>query len=193
MLGPFAAMRRMVEVFEQLEIRYLIGGSVATMLYGVPRLTRDVDFVAEIGLEHVKPIVTLLGQDFYVDGSMIQEAINRRSSFNVIYLATMDKADVFVARADQWGRTQLERRVFRHPDPDQPDFGAYFSSPEDNLLNKLLWYQLGGGSSTLQWNDMLGVLKVQSRALDFAYLRHWAAELKVQELLTQLLEDADLG
>lgn len=64
MLGPFEAMRRVVMTFDELEVRYLIGGSVATMLYGVPRLTRAVDFVAEIMYEHVESLVVRLRDDF---------------------------------------------------------------------------------------------------------------------------------
>jgi len=124
---------------------------------------------------------------------MIRDAIAHESSFNVIHLATMDKADVFVAKSNQWGRLQMARRQFRHPDPMLPEFGAYFASPEDNLLNKLLWYRLGGGGSTLQWNDVLGVIKVQGRNLDQSYLRHWAGELDVLELLQRVLHDAGMS
>jgi hypothetical protein len=185
-------MRRVVEAFDTLEVRYLIGGSVATMLYGIPRLTRDVDFVAEIRHEHVTPLMARLQDEFYIDDQMISDAIQRQGSFNVIHLATMDKADVFVANSDDWGKLQMDRRQYRHPDPRHPDFGAYFSSPEDNILNKLVWYRLGGGSSSQQWNDILGVLKVQARALDLTYLQAWSDRLAIAELLTTVLHDAGI-
>ena len=51
---------------------------------------------------------------------------------------------------------------------------------------------MGGGVSDRQWNDILGVLKVQGAALDFDYLRKWAAVLGVTELLNRALEDAGL-
>ncbi len=51
---------------------------------------------------------------------------------------------------------------------------------------------MGGEVSEKQWNDVLGVLKIQKEALDIGYLRHWAAELNLTELFEQALEDAGM-
>lgn len=61
------------------------------------------------------------------------------------------------------------------------------------ILTKLEWYNMGGGVSDRQWNDILGVLKVQGNSLDFAYLRHWAKELGVTGQLARALDDAGLA
>ncbi len=68
----------------------------------------------------------------------------------------------------------------------------YFSSPEDIILNKLEWYKMGGEVSDRQWNDIIGVLKVQGTALDMNYLQRWAAVLDVTDLLERALVDAGL-
>jgi hypothetical protein len=47
--------------------------------------------------------------------------------------------------------------------------------------------------SDRQWNDILGVLKVQGTNLDMAYLQRWAAALKVSDLLERALVDAGLA
>lgn len=39
---------QVVETFERLRIPYLVTGSVASMAYGEPRLTNDIDVVAGI-------------------------------------------------------------------------------------------------------------------------------------------------
>ncbi len=51
---------------------------------------------------------------------------------------------------------------------------------------------MGGEVSDRQWNDILGVLKVQGTALDLAYLQRWATNLKVADLLDRALVDAGL-
>ena len=68
----------------------------------------------------------------------------------------------------------------------------YLASAEDIILLKLDWFRMGGEVSEKQWNDVLGVLKVQDRALDIGYLRHWAAELNLTELFEQALEDTGM-
>jgi len=66
------------------------------------------------------------------------------------------------------------------------------ASPEGTILNKLEWYRMGGEVSDRQWNDILGVLKVQGTNLDMAYLQRWAADLSVTDLLERALVDAGL-
>jgi hypothetical protein len=61
---------------------------------------------------------------------------------------------------------------------------------EDVILFKLRWYRLGWESSEQQWNDILGVLRVQSDRLDVAYMNEWAAHLEVAELLERARGEA---
>jgi hypothetical protein len=51
---PLLVVARLARAFEDLAIRYLVGGSLASSLYGIPRATQDVDLVAEIELAHVE-------------------------------------------------------------------------------------------------------------------------------------------
>jgi hypothetical protein len=66
------------------------------------------------------------------------------------------------------------------------------ASAEDTVLAKLQWYRDTGGVSDRQWNDVLGVLKVQAAALDRAYLDEWARELSLTDLLRRALDEAGL-
>ena len=85
-------------VLEELAIPYVIGGSVAASFYGQARLTYDSDIVADILPEHVPSLIASLESDFYVSEIAIQEAIERRSSFNLIHLQTMFKVDIFLPK-----------------------------------------------------------------------------------------------
>ena len=185
--------RKVVEALDELGIAYFIGGSVASSVHGIARFTRDVDFVAEVRAEHAAALAAAWRDEFYVDEDMIREAVGQQGSFNVIYLALSFKADVFVSKQDDWSRQVMARR---RPAPLSADTQApplYLSSPEDMVLQKLLWYRLGGGISDRQWNDVQGVLKVQAGALDENYLRHWAAYLNLTDLLNDALMDAGRG
>jgi len=65
------------------------------------------------------------------------------------------------------------------------------TSAEDIILRKMLWYREGNEVSDRQWSDILGVLKAQGERLDQDYLRYWAGELGVDDLLHRALADAD--
>ncbi|MBK8691929.1 MAG: hypothetical protein IPN17_06395 [Deltaproteobacteria bacterium] len=182
---PVLVVAELARVFDTLEIRYVVGGSVASSLYGIPRATQDVDLVAEVWTSHVDALMAALIGDFYIDAEMIRDAIKHRSSFNVVHLATMFKADVFVMRGDPWSREEMVRARVEEVDGASGKMAIRFASPEDTLLHKLVWYKLGNQVSDRQWGDILGVLKVQGEALDHDYLDRWAPLLDVSDLLSR--------
>jgi len=57
------------------------------------------------------------------------------------------------------------------------------ATAEDTVLAKLDWYRMGGEVSERQWRDVLAILEVQAGRLDLDYLRQWAKELRVDDLL----------
>jgi hypothetical protein len=57
------------------------------------------------------------------------------------------------------------------------------------VLAKLEWYRLGGDVSERQWRDVQNILKVQGDRLDKAYLRKWADQLGVLDLLERALTE----
>jgi hypothetical protein len=180
-----------VRAFDALRIAYFLGGSMASSVHGIYRATADADFVAAVRPDHAEPLAQLLQPAFYADVEAIRMAAASGRSFNVIHLETMLKVDVFVAGTDPFQLTQMRRRVLQAIGPDgQTTF--YVASPEDTVLAKLQWYRDGGGVSDRQWNDVLGVLKVQGPTLDQAYLREWAGELGLKELLRRALDEAGL-
>lgn len=186
---PIAVTLEVIEVLESLGVDYLIGGSFATAVYGVARMTADADLMADLRLDQVEPLTRALSGHFYMDAESIREAIRHRSSFSAIHLTTMFKVDVFIPRQRPYSRMQFERRV-KQPLSAEADRMAYVSSAEDNVLTKLEWYRLGTEVSERQWRDVLGVLKAQSGRLDVAYMRQWAAALEVADLLEKALTEA---
>jgi len=179
-----------VVVFERLRIPYLVGGSMASALYGVARSTLDADIIADIRQDQVGDLVAALGEDFYADDQMIREAIEHRGSFNLIHLKTMFKVDVFIRKERPFDRIQFERRI-EQVFIANPVQKAFIMSAEDIILAKLEWYRLGNEISDHQWRDILGVLKVQAGRLDLAYLHKWAQDLNVADLLQRALKESE--
>ena len=105
---------------------------------------------------------------------MILDAIARKSCFNVIFLPTSFKVDVFVSKDRPYDREAMARAHEDSLDEDSPSERFFLPSAEDVVLSKLEWYRLGDEISERQWHDVLGVLKVNAASLDRRYLERWA-------------------
>jgi hypothetical protein len=176
-------------VLEKLAIPYYLGGSWASGAYGPPRSTLDVDMIANLQSPHIPPLVAALAPAFYIDAEMIHEALELHRSFNILHLTYFYKVDIFVPSNTQYKRIQMSRRQLHSLEQGLAD-QVYFCSPEDIILEKLAWYRLGGETSERQWLDVRGVLKVQQPVLDYVYLRRWAGELGVADLLARAMDEA---
>src|SRR4051794_14976620 len=126
---------RVVRALEVMDVPYLIGGSLASAHFGIPRSTRAVDLMADLRPEHVVPLVDALQEEFYIDADMIGEAIQRKSSFNVIHLETLYKVDTFLPAAHPWPSAELARRRVETIDTGAESVRLNFSSPEDTVLH----------------------------------------------------------
>jgi hypothetical protein len=194
MVPPEEALRVVLEVsrhLDRLGIPYAVGGSLASSLHGVPRSTQDADLVADLRPAHVQSFVAAVASAFYVSPERVAQAVGRRASFNLVHLATGIKVDIFMLKAEPLAlQEMIRRRVL--PVPGSSGATLQVTSAEDTILQKLHWYQAGNRVSDRQWNDVLGVLKVQRKNLDFEYLKEWAYRTGVEDLLRQAYEDAGL-
>ena len=152
----------------------------------------DVDVIVSLNLSHVDRMVKLLDEEYYVDSEMIRDAIQHKSTFNVIHHNTSYKIDFFISRATEYQQSIFER-ITRKNLVDKDDvIEVFICAPEDIILTKLIWYKERGGTSEKQWNDILGVLKIQKNNLDINYLLDWAEKLTVKSELNNALSDAGL-
>jgi hypothetical protein len=139
------------------------------------------DILAELKHEHVSALKSRLAATFYLDEELILEAIEQRSSFNLIHLETMLKVDVFISKNRPYDQIRLGR-AFK-------DDSRYITA-EDSVLGKLEWYRAGDETSERQWNDILGLIRVQQDQLDLKYARRWAQEIGVLDLLEKAIGEA---
>jgi len=187
--NPLDAIREVVSTLATLGIAHAVSGSIASSIHGNPRFTRDADLVVDPFPGAEARLVTCLGATFYVRLDAVKRAVSDRSSFNIIKPSSAFKIDVFLRQERPFERSLFARRV---PSPvlgsDEPPLDVV--SAEDITLLKLERFRLLGEASDQQWFDALGVLRVQADRLDSAYLNHWAAELKVADLLARARDDA---
>jgi len=186
------AVKLFVKTLEQLNVPYYIGGSIASSVYGISRATMDVDLVSELKSDHVKFLVQALQKDYFIDENMILDAIKNKSSFNLIHLSTMIKIDVFISSGRVFDKISFSRRKKDKLTEEADSVQVFLCSAEDTILSKLEWYKSGGSVSDRQWNDILGVIKVQGELLNKKYLLKWAEELGVEDLLEKAFTEGEL-
>jgi hypothetical protein len=182
-------VREVARALTALGISYALGGSMASSLHGIDRYTRDADLTAEPFPGKEAQLAAAFGPDWYVSLPAIQEAVRRRSSFNLINTATGFKVDVFVRKDQPFEQSAMARRTPLTL-PDASGEPLVVHSAEDVVLFKLRRYRLGNQVADQQWKDVLGVLRVQAGKLDDRYLDHWAADLGVTDLLQRARAEA---
>ena len=184
------AMVPVIEAFECLGIRYYVSGSIACSMYGLPRGAQDIDFRADIQLEHVCPLIDYLQAAYTINVQALCDAIAQRSAFSLLHLSSLVKVDVMLPRGTPFDSLVSQRvQQLSLIEEYQP---LWIASPEDVVLLGLEWYRECGATADDQWNDLLGVVKVQAPTLDLTYLRHVAPTLNVSGLLEQALIDAGI-
>jgi len=189
--NPLAIAVRVTEILEKLGVRYLVGGSLASVAFGEPRATLDVDVAADLATDQVAPFVAAVEPGFFVDRAWVADEVARRGSFQIVHRDSMIRVDIFVP---EWTGLHLWKWERRRRIEIDPETGVQFdiTSPEGIVIQKLVWFRDGGEISDRQWRDVLGVLKNQQTRLDIAELRSRAALSQVADLLDTALMEAGI-
>jgi hypothetical protein len=179
-------LRHLVDALETVGAEYMIGGSQAAMYYGEPRLTRDIDVIAALRVEHLPSLLGMFpAEEFYADEEAAREAIQTSGLFNIIHPGSGLKINVYVNPDTPYNRARLARRQRL---PLVPGVTAYFARPEDVILYKLLYTR--PAESGLHLRDVLGILRVSGPDLDERYITEWADRLGLRSLWEQLRRQA---
>jgi hypothetical protein len=187
MLDPKEGLQFLVPCLERLAIEYFLAGSLASSLHGIYRQTNDVDLVARIRLDQTEALAQELQPEFYADAQMMRSAILHGRSFNLIHLRTSFKFDIFPLLGPFHESEMLRKEMVDGAKAGLDGIAIPTASAEDTILSKLSWFRRADGSSSQQWKDLIGVVKVKGGLLDRQYLHYWAKELGVEDLLNELL------
>lgn len=179
--GEFFAY--VIDVLEGLNIPYMVTGSIASMAYGEPRLTIDMDIVINLSTEMAERFCGKfeIGKDFYVHLDSVLEAIRQRGHFNIIHVPSGSKVDFYQLKEDQLSQEMFKRK---HKEAFDEKRMASFSSPEDVIINKLIFYNEGKSEKHLR--DIRGMLQVSGDKLDISYLGKRLEELGLHQYWERL-------
>jgi len=104
-------LRYVVDAFEELGIDYMISGSQASIYYGEPRLTQDIDIVADLTVAHLAGLLARFPPpEFYLAEDAIRDAISTRGQFNIIHPESGLKVDVIARKDTPYDLVEFSRR-----------------------------------------------------------------------------------
>jgi hypothetical protein len=177
------AFELFVQVMEQLQVPYMICGSVAAMAYGEPRLTKDLDVVVALLPSKISQFTEAFAQaGFYCPPvESIQEEFQRRGMFNLLHMESDTKIDCIFLGVDDYDVEEFRRRR-RVAFTEQME--AMMARPEDIIIGKLQYYRMG--QSEKHMVDIRGMIAVSGGEIDFEYIDRWAGELGLMDIWNKL-------
>ena len=185
MLQP-KLLKRVLSVLEENRIDYMITGSLVSSMQGEPRASHDIDIVVNITPASAPALIKAFpSSQYYLSEKSINEAIERKSMFNLLDTTEGDKIDFWMLADDAYDRSRFARKQ------EEVVFGTKMkiSKPEDTILMKLRWSKMSGGSEK-QFTDARMVYEVQYKKLDLDYMEHWVKELKIEKSWKELKKKA---
>lgn len=183
--GPRDCITATIAALNERGIAHMITGSLATNVYGIPRMTMDADFV-----------VTLRDGDLEAVAMRVAELLrlDRQQSFETATLSTRWRfrgvsggfdVELFELTVDPFDETRFARR--------RPiaylDLPTWIPTAEDVLVQKLRWAVEAARRKDL--DDARNVILVRGSELDWGYIRRWTDEHGSSAALDELLRATD--
>jgi hypothetical protein len=172
---PAALLKTIVDALDRNRIPYMVVGSFASTFHGEPRTTQHLDLVIDPTIDSLQRLVSELDpSEFYVDADTARDALDRRTMFNVIEMATAWKVDLVIRRARPFSIEELARRQR----VTMLGVEVAAATAEDTIITKLEWAK--AGNSDRQLDDVAGILRVREADIDQAYIEGWVSALQLE-------------
>ena len=177
-MEPIDLLQFTHNVCTRLDLNYLVVGSTATIAYGEPRFTNDLDIVFDLPTEKIAEFCKSFPEtEFYISKAAVELAVRKNFQFNVIHPASGLKIDFMVMSNSDFDRSR-RKRGRQLPVFDQGT--SWFASPEDVILKKMVYHKEGGSDKHLR--DIAGVLRIQGSRIDRDYIQQWSVNLNVNDV-----------
>ncbi len=167
-MATLETLKLFVAPLEMHQVEYFVTGSTASMIYGEPRLTLDIDLVIHLANEDIDRFISMFPEDrYYCPPSEVIQVENRRDihgHFNLIHPESGLKADIYPSSKDPlhaWAFKNRRRVTIG-------DIEIWLAPPEYVIIRKLEYFREGGSQKHLE--DIAKMLPQVKNDLDKAFL-----------------------
>jgi len=157
----------------------MVTGSVASMLYGEPRMTHDIDLIVDLRMEHIPVLLHAFPESEYYrppeEVLGVEIARVQRGHFNIIHHATGYKADVYLYGKDElheWG--MKNRRLIKIGNDE-----INIAPPEYVITRKLEYYRESGFQKHLL--DIESMFRIEGDKISLAFLEEWIKKKSLEK------------
>jgi hypothetical protein len=175
----------LLDALNKLGLDYMVVGSFSSNRYGVPRATKDADFVLRIVAAERERLFALLPDAFKVDPQVSFETVTGTWRQIIEIPEIPFTIELFELSADSHDQSRfLRRRKLTLLSRE-----SWLPTAEDVIVQKLRWSK--GAKRTKDFDDAVAVLGVQGNAkLDWPYIEEWCAEHGTLEVLAEAKAEA---
>jgi len=166
-------------LLDGMGLRYMVTGAVASIIYGEPRLTHDVDLVVEMTEKDAENIIDAFPSDqFYcppIDVIRLETRRSLRGHFNLIHHETGFKADIYTVGEDELHHWAMSRRIQIQVEGES----VWVAPPEYVILRKLEYYREGKSEKHLR--DIASMMELSSAQIDLEELQNKIKEHSLEK------------
>ena len=167
---------RVAEALSASGVPYLLSGSFASNYYGIPRSTKDADFVMQLGGAVGQEFARLLGEEFVLDPQLTFETVTGTYRQYIRHRKRRFKIELFLLSQDEHDQERFRRRC----EVGFSGHKVWLLSAEDSIVTKLRW------ARDKDLPDIRNVMTVQGGKLDWTYIEHWCREHGTLDLMNEI-------
>lgn len=172
------AIVQVVDAAVAAGIPYMLTGSLASGVWGIPRSSKDADIVLEMERRRPDEIMRHLGPEFVLDDQMSFETITGSMRWNLRVPSISFDIELFLLNPDDHHQSRFLRRVAKmHPVLRRE---LFIPTAEDVIIQKIRWGRLK------DQQDAIDVMAVQGAVLDWPYIESWCDKHGTRKLMEEL-------
>lgn len=179
-MTPDEAVVSVLAALDAAAIPYMLVGSLASNFHGIPRSTRDADFVVELSPDGLRRLAQHLPAELTLDRQGAFEAVTGTVRHLVALANSPFVCELFELSDDPHDQSRFARRVSARVLTRD----AFVASAEDMIITKLRW--VAAASRAKDRDDIRGIIAVQGDALNWSYVERWLAAHGTASLLLEI-------
>lgn len=180
------AVARVVKELTAAGIPYMVVGSYSSNAYGIVRSTQDADFVIELAAKDINAVLKKLSPEIVFDAQKLLESVT--ATFRYIGKVRESGFKIELFQVNEKDPFDCERFARRRP-VGFLDGEAVLPSAEDVIIQKLRW--LLRANRRKDRDDVLWVIAVKLRQLDFDYIHRWTDIHGTRQLFEEIKAEAE--